>query len=203
MTGRVSARLLFVAALALLLVPSTARADAVLRIQYSALQRMLAEQVFTTEGRRYVKGSKDSRCSYAYLEHPRVDAEAEGRLRIRARFSGRSGLDVFGHCMGFGDDFDLAVVVTPYYKDGAIRFRDVQIETSARGLYAGRVCAALAESLPAQFAYPALQQARRALESRSPATDYPRELRRFEVTRVAVTRDSLVLTLDFEVAIGG
>ena len=35
-------------------------------------------QVFTEDGRRYVKGSKDKRCNFAYLENPRIGA-ANGR----------------------------------------------------------------------------------------------------------------------------
>ena len=97
-----------------LLASAPARAAADVRLHFSAIQRLLAEQAFTQEGRRYVKGSRDSRCSYGYLEHPQVDAAAGGRLRIRARFSGRSALDVFGHCLVFGDYFDLAITAVPF-----------------------------------------------------------------------------------------
>ena len=44
-----------------------------LQIQFSALERLLAEQVFTQEGRRYVRGGKSDKCNFAYLEKPRVE----------------------------------------------------------------------------------------------------------------------------------
>ena len=43
-----------------------------LHLQFAALERMLAEQVFTQEGRRYVRGTKQSKCNFAYLEKPQV-----------------------------------------------------------------------------------------------------------------------------------
>jgi hypothetical protein len=188
---------------AVLLVPGTARAGADLRIQFSALQRLLAEQMFTTEGRRYVRGTKDSACNFGYLEHPKLDATSDGRVRIRARFSGRSALDVFGHCIGFGDDFDLTITAVPFYEGGAIKLADVQVEPAKNGIYAGRVCRALAASLPAQFAYPAADEARRALDATPAAPGYSRRLKRFEVSKLLVARDALVLTIDFELVIDG
>jgi hypothetical protein len=184
------------------IVPRQARASTELRLQFSALQRMLAEQSFTQDGRRYVKGTPQSRCSYAYLEHPLVDAAGDGRLRIRARFSGRSAIDVLGHCLGFGDDFDVTITASPQFKDGVVRFERVQVEPAVDGLYARRVSRALAESLPAQFAYPAAQEARRLIEMPS-VEGYRRELKRFDVTRVSVAPDALVLSVDFELTISG
>ena len=46
-----------------------------LHIQFGALERMLTEQVFSQEGRRYVHGSKDNKCNFAYLEKPQVRGE--------------------------------------------------------------------------------------------------------------------------------
>lgn len=185
------------------LLPSPAAAGADLRIQFSALQRLLAEQAFTTEGRRYVRGSKDSVCSFAYLERPTLGAAPDGRLRIRARFSGRSALDVLGYCVGFGDDFDLSITAVPYYQGGAIKLKDVRVEPERNGVYAGRVCRALTASLPEQFAYPAASEAKRALEAAPGPNGYTRRLQRFDVTKLTVTPDALVLTVDFEVVIGG
>jgi hypothetical protein len=61
----------------------------------------------------------------------------------------------------------------------------------------------LTASLPAQFVYPAADEARRALEATSGSAGYSKRLQRFEVTRMLVTPDALVLTLDFELIIGG
>ena len=36
-----------------------------LEIRYSALERMVAAQMFTQEGRRYVRGNQAAKCQYA------------------------------------------------------------------------------------------------------------------------------------------
>src|SRR6185369_7411859 len=100
-----------------------------LEIRYSALDRMIAEQMFTQEGRRYVKGNRADKCQYAYLEAPKLSA-VDALLRVTARFSGRSALDVFGHCMGLGDSFDLTISALPVPRNGAIAFRDTQVNTT-------------------------------------------------------------------------
>jgi len=192
-----------VAACALLVVAGLAmprvQAATDLSVQYSALQRLLAAQAFTQDGRRYVKGTPADRCSYGYLESPRVDADG-ARLRVRARFSGRSALDVFGHCVGLGDSFDLVIVAVPYFANGSIRLRDVRVDPVKGGFYANRVCRALAGSLPQQFDFPLAVQAKAAVEQASDG-GYRRELKRFAVTSIQVRQDALVLTLDFELAV--
>lgn len=177
-----------------------ARAASDVRVGYAALQRLLAEQAFSPEGRRYVKGSAATRCSFAYLEHPLVDAQ-DGRLRVRARFSGRSALNVLGACVGLGDSFDVLITARPEYRGGAVVLADVRVETPTHGFYASRVCRSLADSLPQQFAYPILQEARRAIETTS-GDAYPRKLTRFEVRQIAIRPEALVLSVDLEITVG-
>ncbi len=66
--------------------------------------RMLGQTVFTQDGRRYVHNDKTNKCNFAYLEKPQVRSEG-GKLRIHARFTGRSSLNMFGQCVGLGDAF--------------------------------------------------------------------------------------------------
>lgn len=83
-----------------------------LRIQFAALERMLGEQVFTQDGRRYVHNDQANKCNFAYLEKPRVQGQ-DGKLRMRARFSGRSALNMFGRCVGLGDAFEVIITALP------------------------------------------------------------------------------------------
>ena len=83
-----------------------------LQIQYTALSKILAQQVFTQEGRKYVRGDKDQRCNFAYLEHPEISGN-NGHLWIRARFTGRSARNFLGRCVGLGDSFDLQIFASP------------------------------------------------------------------------------------------
>ena len=170
-------------------------------IRFSALERMLSQQMFTEDGRKYVRGDKNAKCSYAWLEKPRVSGE-NGKLLIRARFTGRTALDMFGKCIGMGDSFDLKVRALPYFKDGQIALRDVEASPeSGGGFYATAVCATLASSLRRDFRYPIGAEAKRALEDPGTQPGYPRELRRFSAPRMYVTHDALAVVLDFEVVV--
>src|SRR5215470_7383412 len=111
------------AAVLLLAIASAAHAVEI-HIQFGALERMLGEQVFTQEGRRYVRGTKDSKCSFAYLEKPEVRGE-DGRLVMRAHFTGRSSLNLMGQCVGLGDAFDVVITAAPVYRRGSVGFQDV------------------------------------------------------------------------------
>ena len=57
-----------------ILIAFAARAfSADLEIRYSALERMVAAQMFTQEGRRYVRGNQATKCQFAYLEAPQIE----------------------------------------------------------------------------------------------------------------------------------
>jgi len=183
----------------LLAIPALAHAIE-LRIQFSALERMLGQQVFTEDGRRYVHNNKDNKCNFAYLEKPRVQG-MDGKLRIRARFTGRSALNMFGKCVGLGDAFDVIITAIPQYKDGNISLTEVAAASDGHtGFYIRRVCTALASSLGREFRYPVATAAKSLLD---PAAfkEYPRELRGFRVTDLRTANDALVLSIDFELTV--
>src|SRR5579863_7665074 len=99
-----------------------------LELRYGALERLIAEQLFTQDGRRYVRGDAKAHCQYAYLEAPHISSSgADGRLKINAKFSGRSAMNVFGKCMGMGDSFDLTILASPVVRKGAIGMDNVQV----------------------------------------------------------------------------
>ena len=172
-----------------------------LHIQFAALERMLAQQMFTQDGRRYVHGSQATHCNFAYLEKPQIRGEG-GRLRIRARFTGRTALDVFGQCVGLGDAFEAIVLARPVYKSGALGLAEVTASSDGKtGYYIRRVCEALQSSLARDFRYPLATVAQQALEDSSGQPGYRRELRNFTVPEVRVSGDALVLVLDFQLTV--
>jgi hypothetical protein len=172
-----------------------------LRIQYSAIGKVLAQQVFTQEGRKYVRGTKQQRCSFAYLEHPEISG-SNGRLGIRAHFTGRSARNFFGTCVGLGDSFDVQIAASPYYHDGVIGMKDVRVESVNRdGVYIRLVRSALAYSLANEFEYRILDDARKILEARRDPLPISQELGRFTVQAIQVTGDALVLSIDFSLTV--
>ena len=170
-----------------------------LELRYSALERLIADQMFTQEGKRYVRGNPQAKCQFAYLESPRLGAD-QLRLRVDARFSGRSALDVFGKCVGLGDSFDLTLTALPVAKAGAIALQDVKVASARDSYYIRRVRAALEQSFQKDFKIEVQDQARKLLEQ--PArTSYPAELSDFQLQTVRVIKDALVLVVDFRLVV--
>jgi hypothetical protein len=172
-----------------------------LHLQFRALERMVAEAIFTQEGRRYVHNDKSNKCNFAYLEKPQIQG-VDGRLRIRAKFTGRSALDVIGQCVGLGDAFIVVVTATPQYRGGNIVLQDVSASSESKtGMYIRRVCAFLAVSLAHDFKYPLAAEAKRILEDSSSQPGYQRELRDFQVPAIRVTESALVIQADFALVV--
>ena len=170
-------------------------------IHFTTVQKVLARQVFTQDGRKYLRGTPVAKCRYAYLQDPEIGGDG-GLLNVKARFSGRSALNVFGKCVGLGDSFEVSIRAMPYYQDGFLRLKDVRVEGKGRdGFYIRRVCAGLAGSLRTQFSYRVLDEAKKILERRSESGDYGQELVRFQVPAVRVTPEAVVLSLDFALVV--
>ena len=185
----------------LLLALSRCAAAVELHIQFGALERMLGEQVFTQEGRRYVHGSKADKCNFAYLEKPQVRGEG-GRLRMKARFTGRSALNFVGQCVGLGDAFDVVIAAAPVYRNGALGLQEVKVTSEGKtGYYIRRVCEALQASLAKDFKYALEAEAQKILEGAGAQPGYKREARKFTVPDIRVTNDALVLQVDFELTV--
>lgn len=185
-----------------LLIASAAQAlTADLEIRYSALERMIAAQMFTQEGRRYVRGSQAAKCQYAYLEAPKLSAAGE-RLQVAARFSGRSAMDLFSRCVGMGDSFDLTVTAVPVPRKGAIAFQDTQVTSLKDSYYVRRVRSAMTRSFNQDFRIEIRDQARRLLEQpATPGSVYQQELKDLDLNAIRVTPDALVLVVDFKLVV--
>jgi hypothetical protein len=189
-----------VAILLMAVCPRPARAVE-LHLQFGALDRMIAETVFTQDGRRYVYHDKSNKCNFAYLEKPQIQG-ADGRLRIRAKFTGRSALNVIGQCVGLGDAFMVVVTATPQYRDGNIVLQNaVATSENKTGIYIRRVCSILGASLARDFKYPLAAEAKRILEDSSGQPGYKRELHDFQVPAIRVTNDALVIQAEFALVV--
>lgn len=187
-----------IAALALLAAPAW---PADLEIRYSALERMIAAQMFTQDGRRYMRGNQSAKCQYAYLEAPRLRSSGD-RLEMAARFSGRSAMDLFSRCVGMGDSFNLTITALPIPRKGAIAFQDTQISTPKDSYYIRRVRSAMMTSFNREFAIDIRDQARRLLEQpASSGASYQQELKDLDLTGIRVTPEALVLMIDFKLVV--
>jgi hypothetical protein len=201
MLGFSTVRLIAVAIFLLSRIPARC---AELELRYGAIERLIADQLFSQDGRLYVRGSKTTKCKFAYLESPRVGA-VDGRLRVSARFSGRTALDMFGGCVGLGDSFDFTLLATPVVKSGALALKDVKVSTLRDSFYIGRVRQALTSSFNRDFKVEMHDRARRILEQPPAYTIakplYEQELASFDLRDVRVQPDALVLVMDFRLVV--
>lgn len=171
-----------------------------IELRFDALERIISEQVFTQEGRKYVRGTPSTKCQFAYLEKPRIGAE-NGLLRVSARFSGRTALDLFGGCIGLGDSFDLTIVAAPLVRNGAIGFKDVNVTATKDSYYIRRVRAALTQSFGKDVKIEVKDQARKILEQTREGASYKAEMASFDLTQVRIAPDALVLVVEFKLVV--
>jgi len=169
-----------------------------LQVQFSAIQKVLSQQMFIQEGRMYVRGTPKDKCNYAFLEAPVVGG-IEGRIEIRAVFHGKNGTNFLGRCWGLGDVFELRIAAVPYSEQGLIRLKDVAVEAVDRkSYYSRKVRESITENLGKKFEYRVADEAKRILERKAdPKEPYQQYLQSFQVSQIRVTPAALVLTLDF------
>jgi hypothetical protein len=175
-----------------------------IELRFDAMERIIAEQVFTQDGRKYVRGTPATRCQFAYLEAPRigsVTSDNASLLRVSARFSGRTAFDLLGGCIGLGDSFDLTIVAAPVVRAGAMGFKDVKVTTTKDSYYIRRVRAALTQSFAKDVEIDVKDQARKILEQTREGASYKAEMASFNLTDVRVTPDALVLVIDFRLVV--
>jgi hypothetical protein len=171
-----------------------------LQVQYSAIQRALAQQVFPGDGRMYVKGTPETKCNYAYLEHPTVGG-SEGHIEIKATFSGKNATSLFGHCFGLSDTFDLRIVAVPMFDKGMIRLQSVEVETMKDTYYTKRVRESIQQNLGKKFEYNVTEEARRLLERKLPGESFQQQLKSFQIAAIHATTEALILQLEFTLVV--
>jgi hypothetical protein len=171
-----------------------------LEIRYGALERLVNEQMFTAEGRRYVRGNKSKKCQYAYMQDPKLAASGS-KLQLKVHFDGRSAMNLLGSCVGVGDTFDLTITAKPVPRDGSIAFDELVVSTPRDSFYIRRVRSAVVETFNRDFRIDVRDQAKRLLEAPAKNATYQQELRDLKLSGVRVTPDALVLEVDFKLVV--
>jgi hypothetical protein len=172
-----------------------------LEIQFGVLERLIGEQAFTADGRRYVQGSKDKRCRYAYLESPKLSASGD-RMQLKVKFTGQTALDMFGHCVGMGDSFDLTISAKPVVdKGGEVGFENFTVMTPRDSFYIRRVRGALVETLNKEFKLDIMAQTRKLVEAPQPLGKFQQQVSGLKLSGVRVAPEALVLAVDFKVTV--
>ena len=167
-----------------------------IEIRFPLLEKQLSQQLFTQDGKHYVRGHPTSRCNYAFLASPRFGSR-DGKLAITARFSGSSSLDVFGRCVGFADTFDFEILSALMIKNGSLVLADPQVKVLSReSFYTRQVQRALRVSIRDAVTYPIREELRKLLSAGAAPGPYKVSIQSLEVRRVEVLPNSLLVTVD-------
>jgi hypothetical protein len=189
-------------------IPACASA-AELELRYGVLERTVASQLFSEDGRLYVKGNKAAKCQYAFLESPKIGADG-ARIKIVAKFSGRTALDLMGRCVGLGDSFEFTMTAAPVVVNGALAFSEVNISTARDSYYIRRVREALARSFSKDLKVDVKDQAFKFMNSAKAdqlkaqaegKSVFIPDLDSFQLGGVRITPDGLVLVVDFKLVV--
>jgi hypothetical protein len=167
-----------------------------IEIRFSLLESLLAKQLFTEDGKRYVRGDAKNRCNFAYLADPHFSSR-DSQLLIRARFTGRSSMDVFGKCLGFGDSFEFEVLSQLTTRAGTLLLDKPQVQILSRDtFYSRKVLKALQASIGDAVRYPLRDEIRKLLETGSANTPYKISIPKIEIRSVQILKDSLLVDVD-------
>lgn len=167
-----------------------------LEIRFPLLERQLEKQLFTQDGKQYVRGNPKTRCNFAYLAKPHFSSR-EGKLLIQAKFTGRSSLDLFGKCVGFGDSFDFEILSGLTTKNGTLSLTNAQVKIMSRdSFYSRQVLKALQGSIGEAVKYPIRDEVRKLLMTASASSPYKITIGKLEIRSLQILPEALVLDLD-------
>jgi hypothetical protein len=181
---------------ALLLFLTIAAPAIEIEIRFPLLEKQLAQQFFSQDGRRYVKGTPKTKCNFAYLAEPHFSSR-DSKLLIQAKFTGKSSMDLLGKCIGFGDSFDFEVLSDLSTKDGTLVLANPSVKILSRDTYYSRqVLKALKGSIGDAIRYPIRDEMRKLLAAGSASTPYKISIPKVEIRAVQILQDSLLVDID-------
>ncbi len=167
-----------------------------IEIRFPLLEQQLASQLFSQDGKRYVKGNPKTHCNFAYLAEPHFSSR-DGQLLITAKFTGKSSMDVFGKCVGFGDSFAFEILSNLTTKDGTLLLDKPTLKIlSSDSYYSRQVLKSLQRSISDAIRYPIREEMRKILAAGSAASGYKVTIPKLEIRGVQVLKDSLLVDVD-------
>jgi hypothetical protein len=180
-----------------------------LELRYGVLERVIGQQIFSQEGRLYVRGNQNTKCQYAFLESPKIGSDG-GRLKFNAKFSGKTALGMMGRCVGLGDSFEFTMTSVPVVVNGNLMFSEVNITTPRDSYYIRRVREALARSFSKDLKIDVREQAFKLMNQMrddqiqaqaAGKTVFIPELSTFQLGGIRIAPEGLVLVVDFKLVV--
>ena len=174
------------------------------RISTAAIERVITAQFFSTAHQRhYLSGDENSKCDYAYLESPRAAAR-NGRIFMTVGLRARKATEAFGSCVGPGDSRDVTFSAAPFFDNGALGLKDIQLESisglnfpGAEGLVRGF----LGNSVPSTFRYDFRTDLQNSLAAAGAPQGLRLSLAGFTVRGIQTDANAIVCSFDFAISV--
>jgi hypothetical protein len=171
-----------------------------LHISAKALEKTLAQQLFTgDQNRYYMRGDPHSAC-FVYAEDPKVSFK-DDRILIHVQIHAKLGTAVGGKCLGVGLNTQSDVSVVPDAEGESIGFRDARVEKLSDSRELNFLLTPfLSHKLPASMKINAADQIRQLLTQSTQSTGYALTLNSLKIHSMVVEHgilsDSLVVDMD-------
>lgn len=180
--------------IALLDVARPARAIEI-KVSTDALKRTLDKQLFTQNGRYYLRGNPGTAC-FAYAEDPKISLNGD-RVVVHIKAHARLGTSVHGACVGVGLNTEADVSVVPDAEGESIGFRDARIEHLSESRELNFFLEPfLSRKLPQQMKVNAAGLLRQLLSQSTQTTGYQIQLDNLKIHSMQVSGPALAVDFD-------
>lgn len=164
-----------------------------LTIHSTAIQKMLMAELFIDEGRYHLLAQTP--CQYAYVDSPTVKL-SQGRVRIKARVSGKIGMEVGEQCVGTrADVVQVTISAKPAFSGEKLVLTDIRVDEISNEGYRVLLQQFLASAIPRAITIDVREGLQRILADRQ--SPYEARVDRLAVTDITAENDKLHLALTF------
>jgi hypothetical protein len=172
-----------------------------LTVTRQALERTLAQQLFSGPGGRYyLKGNAHSACFIA-TEDPHLSFEQE-RIVVRVKTVARLGTPVGGACLGVSLTLPAEVSLAPNAEGETIGFRDARLDKiSDRNEINFVLAPFLRGQVPKSMSVNAADLLRKVLAGPMAASGYKVSLDRLKIHSIQIVGDKLVVDADGDLSV--
>lgn len=181
-------------------VPQTAHAIEI-KISAQALERTLAQQLFTADqGRYYIRGDAHSAC-FVYADNPKVTF-VQDRVVVHVRTHAKLGTSLRGTCLGVGLNTEADVSVLPDAEGETIGFRDSRVENlNVSKELRFFLEPFLSHKLPQKLSVNIAEVLRKVLTKSQDSTGYDIKLDQLKIHSMQVSGDTLIVDFDGQLAV--
>ena len=167
-----------------------------LTVYNSAIQKMLMDELFIDKGRYHL--IQQTACQYAYVDSPAVTM-SEGRVRIKARLSGKLAVEVGEQCVGGAADVvNVTVSGRPVFSGERIVLTDIKLDEVSKEAYRLLLQQFLESAIPRAVEINVREGLQRMLATRQ--STYEVVVNKLSVVDLTAENNQLHATLVFSLA---